>query len=58
MNKFFEETKDDLRILCLNTSESLGLSEAVIEKDYWVCFVLDYLFHKSKWREAFTFKGK
>lgn len=57
MNKFFAETKDDLRILCLNTSENLGLSEAVIEKDYWVSFVLDYLFHKNKWEEAFTFKG-
>jgi hypothetical protein len=57
MNKFFAETKDDLQILCLNTSENLGLSEAVIEKDYWVCFVLDYLFHKSKWKDAFTFKG-
>ena len=29
----------------------------VIEKDYWVTFILDYLFNENKWREYFTFKG-
>jgi len=51
------ETKDELRILCINTSAKLGITEAVIEKDYWVSFVLDYLFHASKWKETFAFKG-
>jgi predicted nucleotidyltransferase component of viral defense system len=35
----------------------MGVNEAIIEKDYWVCFVLNYLFSKCKWKEAFAFKG-
>jgi len=45
------ETKDELRILCINTSAKLGITEAVIEKDYWVSFVLDYLFMRANGRK-------
>ena len=24
---------------------------------FWVCFTLDYLFHRSPWKESITFKG-
>ena len=44
-------------ILFRNTAMSKGLPEAIIEKDFWVCFVLDYLFHKSKWQKQLAFKG-
>lgn len=57
MNKFFIKSRDDLRVLIVNTSAQTAVSEAVIEKDYWVSFILDYLFSENKWREAFTFKG-
>ncbi len=40
-----------------NTSLKLGVNEVILEKDYWVCFVLNYLFSKCKWKEGFTFKG-
>lgn len=30
---------------------------AIVEKDFWVCFTLDYLFHKSPWPRSFNFKG-
>lgn len=29
-----------------NTAAKMGVSEAVIEKDFWVCYMLDYLFHR------------
>ena len=32
-------------------------SKAIIEKDLWVCVVLDYLFSKSPWRDGLAFKG-
>lgn len=32
-------------------------NEAIVEKDFWVCIMLDYLFNKSKFKDAFTFKG-
>ena len=33
------------------------MNEAIIEKDFWVCLTLDYLFHICKWKDVFTFKG-
>ncbi|NLM18441.1 MAG: nucleotidyl transferase AbiEii/AbiGii toxin family protein [Clostridiaceae bacterium] len=57
MNKFLIESKEDLEILIINTATKMGISQAVVEKDYWVCVVLDYLFNESKWKDAFTFKG-
>ena len=44
-------------ILFRNTAEKKGLPEAVIEKDFWVCWTLDYLFHDSMWKEHLAFKG-
>ena len=28
----------------------------IVEKDYWVTLMLDYLFHKSEYKDYFTFK--
>ncbi len=33
------------------------MNEAIVEKDFWVCLTLDYLFHRNQWKSAFTFKG-
>jgi len=40
-----------------NTAEKMNLHEAIIEKDFWVCLILDYLFNRSKWKNALVFKG-
>ena len=40
-----------------NTADKMGLHDAIVEKDFWVCFTLDYLFHRSQWKDAITFKG-
>lgn len=50
-------SEQDKRILFRNTSQKLGLNEAIVEKDFWVCIMLDYLFHRCKWKSSFTFKG-
>ncbi len=39
------------------TAISMGMQPMVIEKDFWVCFMLDHLFHDCKYRKAFVFKG-
>ena len=57
MNKFFLKSKDDLRVLITNTARKENISEAIVEKDYWVTHFLDYLFNENKWQEYFTFKG-
>jgi len=48
---------NDKRRLFRNTADKMGLNDAIVEKDFWVCFTLDYLFHRSPWKEAITFKG-
>ena len=34
-----------------------NISEAIIEKDLWNCYFLDFLFNRSKYRDYFIFKG-
>ena len=48
---------DDRRELVHKTAAKTGLYDAIVEKDFWVCLTLDYLFHRSPWKEAVTFKG-
>ena len=45
------------RVLFRNASQKCRMHEAIVEKDFWVCLVLDYLFHKSPWSESLAFKG-
>ena len=49
--------KSELDIIIGNTASKKGLSQAIIEKDLWVCIVLDYLFTKSLWKDNLAFKG-
>ncbi len=49
--------QEELELVIRNASHKIGVSEVVLEKDYWVCFVLNYLFTQCKWRDALTFKG-
>lgn len=45
-------------VLFGNAADRAGISNpSIVEKDFWVCFVLDYLFHRSPWPKSFIFKG-
>ena len=44
-------------ILFGNTAAHMGVNAAIVEKDFWVCLTLDYLFHKCRWKDRFAFKG-
>lgn len=48
---------EEREALFQNTAMKTGMNAAVIEKDFWVCLTLDYLFHRSKWKEQIAFKG-
>jgi len=50
-------SEEERRAIIRNTAQKMGVHEAIIEKDYWVCVVLDYLFHKSRYQKHLTFKG-
>ena len=43
--------------LFLNTAPKVGLPPAIVEKDFWVCYMLDYLFHRCTWKDRIVFKG-
>ena len=48
---------EEREILFQNTAAKIGMNAAIIEKDFWVCLILDYLFHKCQWKKVFAFKG-
>ncbi len=57
MNKVATLSGKDRTELFQATAIKMGLPPDVVEKDFWVCFMLDHLFHDCKYREAFVFKG-
>ena len=46
--------REELFIL---TAREVKLPEAMVEKDFWVCWTLDYLFHSCQWKKHLAFKG-
>ncbi|MDE3179763.1 MAG: nucleotidyl transferase AbiEii/AbiGii toxin family protein [Acidobacteriota bacterium] len=38
-------------------AQAMRVHEAIVEKDFWVCWMLDYLFHDSPWKDRMAFKG-
>lgn len=48
---------EDRNDLFRNTANKVKMTEAIVEKDFWVCFMLDYLFHHCPWKEKLVFKG-
>ena len=48
---------DERQELFHNTAAKTGLHDAIVEKDFWVCLTLDYLFHRCPWKKAVTVKG-
>lgn len=49
--------ENDRKALFHNTAAKMGMTDAIIEKDFWVCYILDYLFHRSAWKDNIAFKG-
>lgn len=57
MKRISTLNEKDRRALFQNTAAKMGLPNAIIEKDFWVCYMLDYLFHRSEWKDKIAFKG-
>lgn len=57
MYKLIKLPKEELNTVIVNTAAKKGMNTAIVEKDLWVCITLDYLFHHSKWKDQFAFKG-
>lgn len=57
MYSILKLSAEEQRTIFRNTAHKMGVHEAIIEKDYWVCLILDYLFNKSCFQKHLTFKG-
>ena len=57
MRTIARRNAEDRLALFRNAAARLGMSAAIAEKDFWVCWLLDHLFHRCPWKDAFVFKG-
>ena len=57
MRKVATLSNEERQELFQATALKMGMRPEVIEKDFWVCFMLDHLFHFCEYKDAFVFKG-
>lgn len=57
MNNIATLSLENRKFVFESAAIKLKMHPAIIEKDFWVCYILDYLFNKSKYKDCFTFKG-
>lgn len=57
MVKALELSDSEFKLVVRNTADKLNMSMAIVEKDFWVCILLRYLFSEFKYRDYIVFKG-
>jgi hypothetical protein len=57
MNQVAQWPRGEREALFRNTAAKCGMSDGIVEKDFWVCWTLDYLFHGCPWAKHLAFKG-
>jgi hypothetical protein len=57
MINIIQQSAEDRAALFQYTANELNINEAIIEKDFWVCFMLEVLFEHSPYAQYFAFKG-
>jgi hypothetical protein len=57
MRDIARRSEKDRRDLFRAAAQKMRVHEAVVEKDFWVCWVLDYLFQDCPWKDHLAFKG-
>jgi hypothetical protein len=57
MHDIAQRSEKDRRELFRAAAQQMHIHEAILEKDFWVCWVLKYLFEDSPWLDQMAFKG-
>jgi hypothetical protein len=57
VHKVARFSAEDRRDIFSEAAAKLGIRPSIIEKDFWVCFVLKMLFAESPFKESLVFKG-
>lgn len=57
MREFATLPHEDRSDAFMVVAQEKGMHPAIVEKDFWVCWALDYLFGESAFKDSFAFKG-
>ena len=57
MRKFLHNERKNINAAILNTARKKNLTPALVEKDLYVCYILDYLFNRFVYKNFLEFKG-
>ena len=57
MREFATLPQKDRSDALIVAAREKGMHPAIVEKDFWVCWTLDYLFGESAFKDSFAFKG-
>lgn len=57
MREFATLPQEDRADALIVAAQEKGMHPAIVEKDFWVCWTLDFLFGESAFRDSFAFKG-
>jgi hypothetical protein len=57
MDRIAAGSATDMRDLFGESASQLGMNPAIVEKDFWVCWILKHLFAEPAPKEQMVFKG-
>lgn len=57
MNNVARLSQEERNQVFSETAAQMGTTPAIVEKNFWVCFVLDKIFMSEKLRSKLLFKG-
>ena len=57
MDRIAAGSASDRRDLFTESASRLGMNPAIVEKDFWVCWILKHLFAEPGLKEQMIFKG-
>ena len=55
MKKIARLSNEERQELFQATAIKMGMRPEVIEKDFWVCFMLDHLFHECEYKDIYQY---
>jgi len=53
-----KRSDEDRAAIFTSTALKIGINEAIVEKDFWVCWTLEMLFHHCDYSNYLSFKGR
>lgn len=57
MKEFIAMDAQRRHLVCSQAGIQLNMAEVTVEKDFWVCWIIDKLFRLPVWGKQLTFKG-